>query len=66
MYLLDFPDGQAVKNSPYSAGEVGSIPGPRIPHPEGQLSPCTATKTQHSHINKHFKKIYINLNMCPL
>ena len=38
--------GPEVKNSPSSAGDVGSIPGrgTKIPHATGQLSPCTATE----------------------
>ena len=34
-----------VKNPPFNAGDVGSIPsqGTKIPHAMGQLSPHTAT-----------------------
>ncbi|XP_066869657.1 protein FAM210B, mitochondrial isoform X2 [Kogia breviceps] len=41
----DFPGDPVVKNSPYSAGDAGSIPGQetKIPHAKGQLSPCTTT-----------------------
>ncbi|XP_019799388.1 protein FAM210B, mitochondrial isoform X1 [Tursiops truncatus] len=41
----DFPGGPVVKNSPYSAGVASSIPGwgTKIPHAEGQLSPCATT-----------------------
>ena len=39
----DFPGGQVVKNPPPSAGDTGSILGPRISHVVGQLSPCTIT-----------------------
>ena len=36
----DFPDGSEVKNLPFKAGNVGSIPGRnKIPHVMGQLSP---------------------------
>ena len=53
-----------VKNLPSNAGDAGSIPGQRtkIPHAEEQLtpattkSPCAATKTQHSQINKYLKQ----------
>ena len=41
----DFPGGPVVKNPPYNAGDVGSIPGQRtkIPHAAGQLSLHTTT-----------------------
>ena len=41
----DFPGGPVVKNPPYNAGDVASIPGrrTRIPHVVGQLSPCATT-----------------------
>ena len=41
-----FPGGPVVKNLPYNAGDVGSIPGrgTEIPHAMGQLSSCTSTK----------------------
>ena len=41
----DFPGGPVVKNQPYNAGNVGSIPGQgtKIPHAVGQLSPHTTT-----------------------
>ena len=34
-----------VKNLPYNAGDMGSIPGPgtKIPHAVGQLSLCAIT-----------------------
>ena len=38
----DFPGGPVVKNLPSNAGDAGSIlgQGTKIPHAEGQLSPC--------------------------
>ena len=50
----DFPGGPVVNNPPCSAGDPGLIPdrGAKIPHAIRQLSPCTATKTRHSQINK--------------
>ena len=41
----DFPGGPVVKNPPYNAGDVGSIPGQgtKIPCAAGQLSPCDIT-----------------------
>ena len=41
----NFPGGPVVKNPPYNAGDVGSIPGQgtKIPHAMGQLSPRTTT-----------------------
>ena len=38
----DFPGGTVVKNPPSNAGDTGWIPslGTKIPHAEGQLSPC--------------------------
>ena len=41
----DFPGGPVVKNLPYSAGDVDSIPGQgtKIPHVAGQISPRTTT-----------------------
>ena len=41
----DFPAGPAVKNLPYNAGDVRSIPGQgtKIPHAAGQLSLCATT-----------------------
>ena len=41
----DFPGGPVVKNLPYNAGDMGSIPGQgtKIPHVVGQLSPRTTT-----------------------
>ena len=37
--LRDFPGGPMVKNPPFNAGDVGSIPGQgtKIPHATGQL-----------------------------
>ena len=48
----DFPGGPAVKNLPYNAGDVGSIPGQgtKIPHAAGQLSPH-ATTTELTRLN---------------
>ena len=40
----DFPGGVVDKNPPASAGDMGSILGPRRFHmPREQLSPCTPT-----------------------
>ena len=41
----DFPGGPVVKNLPSNAGDAGSIPGwgTKIPHAEGQLTPCATT-----------------------
>ena len=43
VFLRDFPGGPVVKNPPYNARDMGSIPGwgTRIPHAAGQLSPHT-------------------------
>ena len=48
----DFPSGPVVKNLPYNAGDVGSIPGQgtKIPHAVGQLNP-RATTTELMHPN---------------
>ena len=42
----DFSGAAVVKNPPYKAGDVGSIPGQgtKIPHAAGQLSPCATTR----------------------
>ena len=47
----DFPGGPVVKNPPYNAGDVGSIPGQgiKIPHAAGQLSSRAATTEHSSH-----------------
>ena len=47
----DFPDGPVVKNLPYNAKNMGSIPGQgaKIPHATEQLSLCaTTTEPLHS------------------
>ena len=46
----DFPDGPVVKNLPYNAKDMGSIPGQgaKIPHATEQLSLC-ATTTEPLH-----------------
>ena len=36
---LGFPGGSVVKNPPANAGDVGSIPGLRRPHREGNGNP---------------------------
>ena len=48
----DFPGGPVVKNTPYNAGDAGSIPGQgtKIPYAMGQLSPSTTT-TELVHLN---------------
>ena len=56
--------GPVVKNSPYDAGDVSSIPGQgtKIPHlacePQLEGSLCATNKTRHSQINK-LKKIFL-------
>ena len=49
----DIPGGPVVKNPPYNAGDMGSIPGQgtKIPHATGQLSPC-ATTTELARLNQ--------------
>ena len=53
-HLRDFPGGPVVKNLPCNAEVVGSLlgQGTKIPHAEGQLSPCTTTResTHHNEI----------------
>ena len=46
----DFPGGPVVKNPPYSAGDMGSIPGQgtKIPHAAGQLSPRATNYRAHA------------------
>ena len=46
IYKGDFPGGPVVKNPPYNAGDMGSIPGQEtgIPHEVGQLSSRTSTR----------------------
>ena len=40
----NYPVGPEIRNSPASAGDMGSIPGPgRIPHAVEQLSPWATT-----------------------
>ena len=48
---MDFLGGSVVKNPPSNAGDTGSIPGQgtKIPHAEGQLSPCAATTDHTGH-----------------
>ena len=50
LHLRDFPGGPVVKNPLYSAGDRGSIPGQgtKIPHAEGQLSPCAQLPSSHA------------------
>ena len=50
--MRDLTGGPVVKNLPYNAGDVGSIPvqGTKIPHAVGQLSPC-ATTTELVHLS---------------
>ena len=49
----DFRRGPVLKNPPYNAGDVGSIPGQgtKIPHATGQRSPH-ATTTELMHLNQ--------------
>ena len=48
----DFPGGPVVKNPPYNAVDMGSIPdqGTKIPHAVGQLS-LHATTTEPPRLN---------------
>ena len=50
----DFPGGPAVKNLPYSAGDVGLIPGceTKIPHSTGKLNLCSIAREKPVHHNK--------------
>ena len=50
----DFPGGPVVKNLPFNAGEVGSIPGrgTKIPH-VGQLSPRATNYRAHTPWSLH-------------
>ena len=41
--MLRFPGGTVVKNPPANAGDMGSSPGPGIPHAAEQLSLCATT-----------------------
>ena len=49
--LWDFPHGLAVKNPPWNAGDMGSIPGQetKIPHVMDQLRPHNATTGAQRH-----------------
>ena len=61
----DFPGGPVVKNSPFNARDVVSIPGQgtKIPHAEGQLNLCAASReslcAQHS--QKNHRKPYLTV-----
>ena len=48
-----FPGGPVVKNPPINAGDAGSISAPeaRSHMPQGQLSPCAATKIPRAAVN---------------
>ena len=61
-----FPDGPVVKNLPYNAGDVGSIPGwgTKIPHAAGQLSP-RATTTELVHHNERVRVPRTTEPTCP-
>ena len=50
----DFPGGPEVNNLPYSAGDVGLIPGcePKIPHSTGKLNLCSIARWKPVHHNK--------------
>ena len=58
--------GPVVKNLPYDAEDVSSIPGQgtKVPHlacePQLERSLCATDKTRHSQINKLKKKIFLN------
>ena len=51
IYFWDFPGGPVVKNPSCNAEDAGLIPGrgTKIPHAEGQLSPCAATREPLRH-----------------
>ena len=75
MLPRDFPRGPVVKNPPYSAGDVGLIPGwgTKIPCAAGQLeSLCTAMKDPTgqscTQVSKYFLKNYTYLKkpLCSL
>ena len=46
----DIPGGPVIKNPPFSAGDLGSIPdrGTKTPYTSGQLSPSATTKEVHT------------------
>ena len=50
-WLGDFPGGPVVKNLPWNAGDIGSIPGQgtKIPHATKQLSLHTTTREPVCH-----------------
>ena len=50
-WLGDFPGGPVVKNLPWNAGDIGSIPGQgtKIPHATKQLSLHTITREPVCH-----------------
>ena len=56
--IREFPGGPVVKNLLSSAGDAGSFPGKgaEFPYAMRRLSSRTATKTQHSQVNKYFLK----------
>ena len=56
MDCRDFPGGPVVKNLPYNAGHVGSIPGQgtKIPHAVRQLSPRATTREKPTCCNERF------------
>ena len=45
-FQVDFSGGSVARTPSFSARDVGSIPGwvTKIPHAEGQLSPCATTR----------------------
>ena len=56
--VQDFPGGPVLRNSPFNAGDAGSIPGwgTKIPHAEGKLTSC-ASATKSANCNERFPKI---------
>ena len=55
MQIQDFPGGPVVKNLPANRGDMGSIPGPEIPHATEQQS-LSATTTDSLHPKAHTLK----------
>ena len=55
---MDFPGGPVAKTQPFSAGDVGSIPGQGtvIPHAVEQLSPQAMT-TEPAHLRAYVPQL---------
>ena len=52
--LRDFSGGTVIRDPPCNAGDVGSLPGPRVDNIQHDTTKllCAATKTRCSSINK--------------